>query len=86
NCPQRQSRLSLLNPYISPTKGRKKQFFCATGRKIWMKIHLRGATEGSQIPITSHHGFSARFFWKWSKKTVFYALLNTNSIWQHFQV
>ena len=25
----------------------------ATGSKIWLKIHLRGATEGSESPITA---------------------------------
>ena len=26
----------------------------ATGSEIWLKIHLRGATEGSESPITAH--------------------------------
>ena len=28
----------------------------ATGSEIWLKIHLRGATEGSESPITAARG------------------------------
>ncbi len=41
-----------------------------TGRKIWMKIHLRGRSVATSIPITAHVvvannplDFSARFSW-----------------------
>jgi hypothetical protein len=41
----------------------RKTVLGATGRKIWLKIHLRGANEVSESPITAHHEFSDRFFW-----------------------
>ena len=34
----------------------RKSVLGATGSKIWLKIHLRGATEGSESPITAARG------------------------------
>ena len=31
----------------------RKSDLGVTGSKIWLKIHLRGATEGSESPITA---------------------------------
>ena len=55
-----------------------KSVLGATGRKIWMKIHLRGATEGSQSPITAHWvvrqpaGFFSQIFLVVEPKTDFH--------------
>ena len=35
-------------------QNKRKSVLGAAGRKIWMKIHLRGASEGSESPITAH--------------------------------
>ncbi|HBB13466.1 MAG TPA: hypothetical protein DCZ76_04230 [Treponema sp.] len=43
-----------MEPKGGTLESNRKSDLGVTGSKIWLKIHLRGATEGSESPITAH--------------------------------